>query len=358
MSLLAFGLADSGAGATTYSETVLGALVSPWNPMVVILPMLLLLLLAAVAATGSGLAGVGVLLVGSYVVQTDISTLPLVAVVVLLAVGTWFVGSLRGRRRRAAAVAASEAGSHWAGPQAGPPSAVLGDAGRAGGAGRARRTDRRADRRADRAGMAAAAGLVLLVAMWVPPVVEQLTHHPGNLTLLYRYFTSGAAGQSWGTALSASGAALAVFVAGPSEVMPWVLWGAQPHHALNALCLVATLGLGVGAAVAGLRSRSWFAACLGGLSAVGALVVVVAAVHVIGLLFGYLLVWAAVLPASSLVAAGAVRLPDGWVAGVRRAFGPSGARLLLVLLLAVPCSATVARVLATPPLSRASDPQV
>ena len=80
--VLASVLAASGTASTTYSESVLGALVSPWNPVVVVFPLLLLVLLCAGAVDRSGPSLVGALLVGSYVVQTDISTLPVVAGVV------------------------------------------------------------------------------------------------------------------------------------------------------------------------------------------------------------------------------------------------------------------------------------
>ena len=49
-------LAATGAGATTYSESVLGALVSPWNPLIVIFPLLLFVLLGAGAVDRSGLS--------------------------------------------------------------------------------------------------------------------------------------------------------------------------------------------------------------------------------------------------------------------------------------------------------------
>ncbi len=98
--VLASVLAASGTASTTYSESVLGALVSPWNPVVVIFPLLLLILLCAGAVDRSGPSLVGALLVGSYVVQTDISTLPVVAVVVAVAGAVWLVTAVRDRAGR------------------------------------------------------------------------------------------------------------------------------------------------------------------------------------------------------------------------------------------------------------------
>ena len=52
--------------------------------MVVIFPLVLLLLLAATAVDGSWLSWLGSAAVGTFVVQTNISTLPLVVTVVVL----------------------------------------------------------------------------------------------------------------------------------------------------------------------------------------------------------------------------------------------------------------------------------
>jgi hypothetical protein len=323
--LLTFTLAASGVGSTTYSETVLGALVSPWNPLVVIVPLLLLLLLCAAAMARSALAAVGVLIVGSFVVQTDISTLPLVATAVVVAEVTWAVGAVRRRRGQTLSPSPSL-----------PPHQPTGVAGR----------------------LLVVGGLALVVLMWVPPLVQQLTNNPGNVTLLYRYFTSGQAGHSWLTALGATAAAAAVLVVGPSEVMVKGLQGRQPHQLLAALVLAATVALGVGTAVVGHRWRSRFGAALAVLTVVGCLAVVVGVTHLIGHLYGYLVVWAVVLPAAALIAAGVVRLPDHWSAWLLRVLGPAAIRVGLVAVVAIVSVAAMVRVATMPPLSRASDPQV
>ncbi|MGB7050371.1 MAG: hypothetical protein WBG41_02255 [Acidimicrobiales bacterium] len=319
--VLAFALAASGHGSTTYSETVLGALVSPWNPLIVIFPLLLLLLLCAGAMDRSALSAVGVLVVGSFVVQTDISTLPLVAMAVVVAEATWVVGEVRRRRGLSS-----------------PPTPVR----NRGMVGRA----------------LIAVGLVLFVVMWVPPIIQQITNHPGNMTLLYRYFTSGRAGHSWSTAFGAAAAASAVLVVGPSEVMLKALQGSQPHQVLAALVLVVTMALSLASAVVGFRARSRFGAALGLLGLLGCVAVVVGVTHVIGHLYGYLVMWAVVLPVVALVAAGAVGLPRPWSAWLVEKVGPAIVRLVLVALVVVTCFASVARVVTMPPLSAASDPEV
>jgi hypothetical protein len=319
VSVLTFALAASGTGATTYSETVLGALVSPWNPLVVILPLLLLVLLCAVAMSRSALAAVGVLVVGSFIVQTDISTLPLVAAVAIVGEVTWVVGALRRRRGQSA-----------------PPPRPLGMAGR----------------------WLIAGGLLLFVVMWMPPIVQQLTNNPGNMTLLYRYFTSGQAGHTWSTAFGATAAATAVLVVDPSEVMLKALQGSQPHQVLAALVLVATVVLGAAATLVGVRSRSRFGAALGVLVVVGTAAVVVGTTHVIGHLYGYLVMWAVVLPVVALVAVGGVRWPGAWSERMARRVGAAAVRLGLVVVVAVVSVAAVTRVATMPPLSVASDPEV
>ncbi len=90
-------LAAAGPSATTYSESVLGALVSPWNPTVVLFPLLLLVLLCAGAVDRSAASLVGALLVGTFVVQTDISTAPLAVALVGPAAVAWAVTAVRDR---------------------------------------------------------------------------------------------------------------------------------------------------------------------------------------------------------------------------------------------------------------------
>ncbi|HWD52876.1 MAG TPA: hypothetical protein VG412_10765, partial [Acidimicrobiales bacterium] len=91
-------LAITGPGSMTYSEGGLGALVSPWNPMVVILPLVLFTILGAAALDRSTLSLLGALLVGSFVIQTDISTLPVVAAVFAVSAVGWLVTLLIDRR--------------------------------------------------------------------------------------------------------------------------------------------------------------------------------------------------------------------------------------------------------------------
>ena len=310
VSVLGIVLAAAGPGSTTYSESVLGALVSPWNPTVVLFPLLLLLLLCAAAIDRSGVALVGALLVASFVVQTDISTLPLAAALVVVATGAWTVALVRGRR---AAVRPAGRGP-WA------------------------------------AGLTVA-GLLGLGLMWLPPLVQQWTNHPGNLTLVWRFFTHAGPGQSWSGALWSVAAAVTVVVVGPGWVMRSILGGTPAHAVLSVVASTTTVAVAAASVFLGVRQRSRFAVAIGTLVLVGGVVSVLAVRHVVGFIFGYLVLWAVVLPVAALIGVGMVRfpVPAGSVAAVRAGLGTAAV---------VAGAALCAQVLAIPSLAEASDPNV
>ena len=87
---------------------------------------------------------------------------------------------------------------------------------------------------------------------WVPPLVQQVTHHPGNMTLLVRFARQGAGGYPLRTAVAAVGAALTVLPAGGR----WVLHpnvqtdlGVGPWWAI--LVTVGSVALGAAATLVG-----------------------------------------------------------------------------------------------------------
>lgn len=278
---LCFLLADSSPSASTYSETVLGALVSPWNPMVVILPLLLVLLLAASSFDRSVLAWIGLLIVGSYCVQTDIATTPLVGVLALVGPGAWVVtwGWNRWRRARMTGESGDETAK-------GVPQlrvSLLAPLSRRGWA-------------------LACGGVAVLVAMWTPPFIQQATTHPGNLTLLWRFFTAGHPGQPFTCALWATASAFGVVVYGPAEVMRSILGTAPAHAPVTVVITVATL---VVIGVAGLRAwrfRDRFALGLSVAALAGVVAAVLGFLRIIGFIFGYLTLWAVVIPVCALLA--------------------------------------------------------
>jgi len=330
-------LAASGTVATTYSESVLGALVSPWNPMVVILPLLLLLLLCASAIDRSALSLLAAAVVGSYVVQTDISTLPLVAAVAGVALVVWAATALVDlvRRRRGEGAEARRAAwserRHW----------VTGS-------------------------LLGAGSLLVLVVMWIPPISQEASNNPGNLTLVARFFRqqhgSYPIGVGWHSLLSVEGIA----VQGPSEVMRSILGTVVLHPASAWVAMIVTGLAAVAAIVGGVVQNNRLAIGLGALTLIGSVAVLVAATRVTGFVFGYLLVWGVVLPIAAMIAPGLLALPTGGSGPSYRHSGgrtapagaPTGVRVALCLVAVVMCTVAVVRVTAIPSLTAASDPVV
>ena len=313
--VLATVLAAGGASSTTYSESLLGALVSPWNPMVVLFPLLLLVLLCAGAVDRSGVSLIGALVVASFVIQTDISTAPLALALVVAAGLVWVVTRVLDRRRADREAVPAGGSSH------GRAGLVLGVLGLAG-----------------------------LVLMWLPPVVQQFTNHPGNLTLIYRFFDATHPGQSLVGALWSVAAGASVLVVGPGEIMGSILGGTPSHPVLAVTVALATVALAVAVAVVAARQRARFALGTAALTLVGCLAAVLAVTHVVGFIFGYLVVWTVVLPVAAIIGAGLIRIP----APTTR----TGLRVALCAVAILAGGTAVARVAAIPPLARAGDPHV
>ena len=275
--------------ATTYSESVLGGPGQPVEPDGGALPPApAAVLLCAGAVDRSGLSLVGRLLVGSFVVQTDISTRPLVGGLVG-AVAAVDLGRSPRSSTGGTARARRPDGSRWLG-------SVRPVADRRGGSGRL-------------------VGVVVLVLMWLPPIVQQFTNHPGNLTLIDRFFTAGYPGHTVRSGIGAVAAVSAILVEGPAEVMRSNLAIAPRHGVVAATVALVALAAGVTATVIGLRQRLRFAAGLGILGLVGTAATVVAATRVVGHLYGYLVVWAVAVPVALLIGVGMIRVPRGAGAG-------------------------------------------
>jgi heme/copper-type cytochrome/quinol oxidase subunit 2 len=194
-------------------------LISPWNPHVIVLPMAAFIVCAAaVAADGSRAGLIGLVAIGSFLVQTHLAMAPIVAAMAA------FVVAVRGRHLR--------------------------------GAG---------------------AGLLLAIALWIPPLLEQATHRPGNLASIVRFFARPAAGQPMAVAAAAwAGAVTAPFRADFAlaiglEAAPGGGWAIVVAGAALVLC----------AAVAW---RRWtidrFEACFAAASALAALVALGAATRI------------------------------------------------------------------------------
>ncbi len=334
--LLAALLATASPDSITYSEGPLGALVSPWNPMVVVFPLLLLVLLSAAAVDRSPLSLLGAALVGSFVVQTDVSTLPLAAAVGVAAAATAVVTAVADRRSATRGPARPHAPPDEGGWR--PPAPAW------------------------RGRIWATAGGTLLVLLWVPPVVQQVTDHPGNLTLLYRFFTSGQPGQTLESSLWSVTAAFGVLVAGPGEIMTSLL-GGTPHHVVASVAVAAgVVAAGALVIVVGVRQGRRFAAGLGALTLVGSAASLFAASRVVGFVFGYLMIWAVVVPVGACIAVGMVQGPRRWTrrpsAHVRPRSPATTAAVVVGTLTMAVAAVLTARIVALPALGAVSDPRV
>jgi hypothetical protein len=254
---------------------------TPWNPFALAFPICLLAILCAAAATGSRLCLLAALMVGSYLVQTDIGTALVVLVLVLVASVACLLAN-----RGGVAAAVPRAWPRWL-------TAVL-----------------------------ASVGTATLLVMWVPPLIQEARGNPGNLTLLWRFFTAGHPHHSLGEALRAAGTTNSVL--GFRSVGSDVLQGS--HY----LALVVALLVGVATVALALWRRHRFGLALGVASLLGQAVSIAAITRVVGPIYGYLLQWEAALPVVAAIGLGVVlfgeqgpELADG---GVRRLWAAALAR--------------------------------
>ncbi|HEY2562492.1 MAG TPA: hypothetical protein VGI44_02200 [Acidimicrobiales bacterium] len=357
---LAIQLSFTGGQTVTYSESALGALVSPWNPTVVILPMVLFAVLCAAAPAGSPLSLLGALLIGSFIVQTDFSAAVMVVVFLVASALACVILAERKRRGRIRRVhAAGDDGAHGVDRADGADPSGVGQDVERGATGRNRAASG-LSARGLWARTWAGLGLVVLVAMWVPPLIQQFTTNPGNMTLIARFFTGpqSAPGATVANSFRAAMAVYGVLAIGPSEVMNLALGRIYPHAAVASITAVVLVAIGVAVLVVGLRRRHRFAVMLGALSVAGAAVTVFAAWRVSGLVYGYLLVWAVAAPLLALIGVGALVLAptDRPVAAPTRP--ASSLRVVVCGVAVVVCVVLSVHVAMLPPLSTVSDPVV
>lgn len=240
-----------------------------WNPNVEALPVLLCLVLAAAAVAGSGLCVIALAVVGSYCVQTDVGTGPTVAVLSVLAVVGYAVFWWHDRHARR----------------------------------NAQRDYRR--RRQVVALVAGVLGVAVLVVMWVPPLHQQATGHPGNLSQLFDFFSSrthvtGVRHHSLAAAVDAVAVTTTQLPFGGDTALA-VLRGATGGQ----LALFwSSMAVGVVAVAVGIWRRNLFAAGLALASLAGTGAAVYAATHVAGAIYPYLMTWATYLLLPAWLAAG------------------------------------------------------
>jgi hypothetical protein len=119
------------------------------------------------------------------------------------------------------------------------------------------------------------------------------------------------------------------------------------------------LVVAVAVTVVGARQRQRFAAGLAVLSLVGTVAMVVGVTRVVGYIYGYLVIWAIVLPVAALISLGLVRVPATARSVGHRAFTSTPSARLALCGVGVVASVVLAvRVVYIPALATVSNPYV
>jgi hypothetical protein len=261
-----------------------------WNPYTVIMPMLLFVVLAADAAGGTVASFCWALVAGSFAVQTHISTGPAVAVVLVVSLVAMVVARrsrTRARRRRLRYGAHRDEG--------------------------------------DRVGrLTALAGLIVALAMWVPPLIDAVRHHPSNLTLLYRFFTARHPTHTLGEAIRTSLTSAVIVPFGRRGALDAAVTRSTATLTLAGLLLLAVAAIAI---VEGIRRGRRFGPWLATISLVAFGAAVLGGTRVVGPIAQYLTLWEVFLPITLLLALGASILrgapaaePGTWEAITRPSF--------------------------------------
>ena len=239
--------------ANTFGErsgSPIGVLLSPWNPFVVLFPLILFGVLCAVGATGSWKSLIGAALVGTFTVQTDIATLPIVAVLL-------FAGVLRAAIR---AYRQSSSVPWWT----------------------------------------IAIGTGVTALLWLPPLFQQLSNKTGNLTRIWRFFTGHSGHRPLTTGLKLVLTADQYLLGFPHQIslLPLV----STVHA--ALILGAVLIVALASILLGLRLKVPLAPTLGVASLLGLAVSAYAVARIYGFVDPYLVQWEVAVPLLALLGLG------------------------------------------------------
>ena len=161
-----------------------GLAASIWNPHLIVVPLTALIVSCTAVATGHAVTLPMATVVGSFLIQTHVSTLPCAGIVML---ATVYVAA---SNRDASCRGASRRVRFWGFVSAG-----------------------------------------LAMALWFPPILDAVTGDAGNLTRLWRFFVmEPQPGQSWRTAFSTWADMMTAFVRPDLRVG----WGAayRPTHSL------------------------------------------------------------------------------------------------------------------------------
>jgi hypothetical protein len=236
-----------------------GTLREPWNPYLIVAPMVLFVVLWAAAITGSRGAGLWAVVVGSYEAQTHIATAGFV--VALLAILAGCVGW-----------------HYWRGPTGHP-------AGRTWGPARI-------------------TGVVALIGIWLPPIIELWRDQPNNARLLWDFFTSSQPTVSLHQALKVAAAAVTIVPFGNHDYV-LALNRTGPELVVGLALLVVGFAI---ASVLGWSRRQPMAVALAAAAVMGSVVGTASLTHTAGVVYPYFAVWLAVVPLTILLAIGVALL--------------------------------------------------
>ncbi|MDE3087627.1 MAG: glycosyltransferase family 39 protein, partial [Acidobacteriota bacterium] len=232
-------------------DMTLSALINPWSAEVVVFPLVLFCILGAAATKPSWAALVGTALVGTFTVQTDLATAPLVAVLGGAALVAAVVRTRRGSLRL--------------------PWPTLG------------------------------AGVGSVFLLWLPPLVQQATTRRGNLTQIWEFFRhhTGHLPLTGGLKLElAADQYLLGYPGGWLSLLP----GLTDVHA--AVILVIVLALVAAGVVGGMLARSHLPVAMGVASLLGVVVGTYAVARIYGPVLPYYLQWEIAVPVEAAIGAG------------------------------------------------------
>jgi len=217
-----------------------GTLREPWNPYLVIAPMLLFVVLWAVGRTGSVTAAIWSVVVGSYEMQTHLATAPFVIVMsVILGVGLF-------RKRD------NDRGRAWP-------------------------------------------GLLVLAMIWLVPVIELVRDRPNNVSLMWDFFTSSHAATPVGKAVDAATGAISIVPFGNHDYV--IALHRSPWEVVMAAALLV-----VGALVALRRNAHPLSRALVAAATLATVIGTLSLAGADGPVFSYYAVWLAVVPVAVLLA--------------------------------------------------------
>lgn len=239
------------------------SLISPWNPTVTILPFGLFVFLSAALSVGCVRALPAGIAIASFVVQTHIAYLPDISVIFIISLILYAFPQLRKKMG-------------LKGVEVNKPLLWF------------------------------IVSFLILTVMWMPSILEQIYHHPGNLSNIYRCFESGETLHLSEVFIPVSKqiAALPLFLFGV------LLWPVSESHISVAAGLITALQivlLSLAYSI-GIRQQRNYCAALCLLGGVGLLIAIFSMTRIIGPVHLYLVSWTSMIGLINWVAIGGVVL--------------------------------------------------